>query len=146
MRRKADVQAVVADWSNKFDHIWATRKENRIRVLVARYEEIQDLINALYDHAQRETETLRNVDPEAGDVPVSGTEFRAYSRDQQRILREIADEMGQLVSRSQPDLSANKPHLTHTVEGVDLAKALGIITTSHAAAESVPAAPVVNGE
>jgi hypothetical protein len=54
----------------------------------------------LRDHAQRETETIRNVDPDASEVLVYGPEYRAYEKEQRALLREIADQTGQLPSRA----------------------------------------------
>ena len=116
MRHKADIQAVVAGMADKFGHIWASRKENRIRVLVERHEQIQELIDAIREDARQATESLRALaektgEEYAGEVLVNGPEFRAYSRDQQKILRDIAEEMGQLMTRAQPDNSASTPRL-----------------------------------
>jgi hypothetical protein len=33
MRHKAEIAAVLGDWSNKYGHIWSTKLENRLRVL-----------------------------------------------------------------------------------------------------------------
>ena len=118
------------------------KKETRIRVLTERYEEYQTLIEGLYEHARRETETIRRVDPEAGQVPIDLDKFRSLDIQQRKILRDIADELGQLMSRSQPDTSATKSHLYHSVEGVDMQRVLGLTTSAdtetalnHAAAE-----------
>jgi hypothetical protein len=127
MRHRDAIDAVVAGMVDQFSHIWASRKEVRIRCLVERYEEIQELIDALRKDARQATESLRALAEKTGEeyigeVLVNGPEFRAYSRDQQKILRDIADELGQLVTRSQPDTSANRPHLLHSILGVDLNK------------------------
>jgi hypothetical protein len=99
MNHKPEIAAVVADWTSQFDHIWSTKKENRLRVLTQRLEEIEDLIAALYEHARRETETIRDVDPEASEVPVNGPEYRAYVKEQRALIREISEETGQLPTR-----------------------------------------------
>jgi hypothetical protein len=51
MRHKAEIADRLADWASDFDHIWSTRKENRIRVLTEQYEEYQELIGVLYASA-----------------------------------------------------------------------------------------------
>ena len=131
MRHKADIEARKADWANQFDHIWATKKENRLRCMVERYQEFQSLIDALYEEARQATEAMKRIDPDAADVPVNSKVFWGHHDRQQKILRDIADELGQLMSRSQADNSAAKPHLYHSVEGVDLSKALGLPADSH---------------
>jgi hypothetical protein len=97
LRHKPEIAAVLADWTSQFDHIWSTKKENRLRVLTRRLEEIEDLIAALYEHARRETETIRNVDPEATEVRFNGPENRAYVK--RAVMREISEETGQLPTR-----------------------------------------------
>jgi hypothetical protein len=48
------------------------------------------------------------------------------------------------MSRARPDTGASKAHLTHSVEGIDLAKALGLVTDSRPAAEPTPVAEPVD--
>jgi hypothetical protein len=100
MRHKAEIQAVLAGWTDQFDHIWSTKLENRLRLLTCRLEEVEDQIAALFDHARRETETIRNIDPDASAVPVNGSEYRAYVKEQRALAREIADQTGQLPTRA----------------------------------------------
>ena len=68
MRHKADIEARKADWANQFDHIWATKKENRLRCMVERYQEFQSLIDALYEEARQATEAMKRIDPDAADA------------------------------------------------------------------------------
>jgi hypothetical protein len=131
-RYRTDIAAVLQDWSNKVDHIWAARKEVRIRVLHERYQELQDLIDQLHEEARAATEEIRKDFPDAPEVLVNYKVYCAYHDRQEKILRTIADELGQLPTRSQPDTSANKPHLFHSIVGVDLNKAMGL------SADSVP--------
>jgi hypothetical protein len=77
-------------------------------------------------------------------VPIDHDKFRSIDIQQRKILRDIADELGQLMSRSQPDTSASKPHLIHSVEGIDLSKALGLVTGSRPAVEAVYDVKVVD--
>ena len=42
---------------------------------------------------------IRNVDPEASEVLVNGPEYRAYEKEQRALIREIADQTGQLPQR-----------------------------------------------
>jgi hypothetical protein len=111
MNHKADIAAVLEDWSNKYDHIWSTKLENRLRVLTQRLEEIEDQMELLRDHARRETETIRNVDPEASEVLVNGPEYRAYEKEQRALIREIADQTGQLPARIAVDAGPAKGSL-----------------------------------
>jgi hypothetical protein len=99
MRHKADIQAKKKGWSEQYGHIWSTKVENRLRVLTCRLEEIEDQMELLREHARRETETIRNVDPEASEVLVNGPEYRAYEKEQRALIREIADQTGQLPTR-----------------------------------------------
>jgi len=43
---------------------------------------------------------IPNVDPEASEVPVNGSELRAYAKEQRALTREIADQSGQLLLRT----------------------------------------------
>jgi hypothetical protein len=74
--------------------------QNRIRVLTQRWEQIVYQIELLEDHAVRETETIRRVDPEAGRCQVNGPEIRAYSKEERALAHQIAEETGQLPQRT----------------------------------------------
>jgi hypothetical protein len=99
LRHRDAIDAQLADWTSFLDQIWSTRLENRLRVLTQRLEEIEDQLDLLRDHARRETEMIRNVDPEASEVLVNGPEYRAYEKEQRALIREIADQTGQLPQR-----------------------------------------------
>jgi hypothetical protein len=99
LRHKPDIIAKQQDLSDSLSHIWATKMENRVRVLVQRVEEIEEQLELLADHARRETEAIRNVDPEASEVLVNGPEWRAYEKEQRALLHEIADQTGGLPAR-----------------------------------------------
>jgi cell division septum initiation protein DivIVA len=77
MRHKADIQVVLAGWANTYDHIWSTKLENHVRVLTERWQKIMGQMELLEEHAQRETETIRSVDPEASEVPYNSREYLA---------------------------------------------------------------------
>lgn len=111
MNHRAEVEAKKADWASQYDHIWSTKVENRLRVLTQRLEEIEDQMELLRDHARRETETIRNVDPEASEVLVNGPEYRAYEKEQRALIREIADQTGQLPARIAVDAGPAKGSL-----------------------------------
>jgi hypothetical protein len=112
MRHKAEIEDKKANWSAQFAHIWSTKVENRIRLLTLRLEEIEHQIELLHDHARRETEMIRNVDPEASQVPVNGSELRAYEKEQRALTREIADQTGQL-QRSSVEVNVTKNPITN---------------------------------
>lgn len=99
MHHRADIEAKKADWASTYDHIWSTKVENRLRVLLQRVEEIEDQLELLADHAHRETELIRTVDPDASEVAVNGPEWRAYEKEQRALLHEIADQTGGLPAR-----------------------------------------------
>ena len=88
------------------------KKENGLRVLTRRLEEIEDQLDLLKEHARRETETIRSVDPEASEVSVNGPEYRAYEKEQRALIREIWDATGQLPSRNPVDAGPAKNPLT----------------------------------
>jgi hypothetical protein len=112
MRHRPEVEAKKREQSSEYSHIWSTQKGNRIRVLTARYEELQGLIDALYEHAQQETETLRNVEPDAADVPVNSKEFNAYHDRQVKLVHQIAEETGQLPQRVALDAVVTRNPIT----------------------------------
>jgi hypothetical protein len=113
LRHKADIQAKKVDLSSRFSHIWSTKVWNRLRLLTLRLEEIEHQIELLHDHAERETEMIRNVDPEACQVPVNGSELRAYEKEQRALTREIADQTGQLPQRSSVEVNLTKNPITN---------------------------------
>jgi hypothetical protein len=47
MRHKSETAAVVAGMVAQFDHIWSTKKENRIRLFTVPWEEIEHQIELL---------------------------------------------------------------------------------------------------
>jgi hypothetical protein len=106
-----------------------TNEDNRL-------QEIEHQIDLIHDHARRETEMIRTVDPGAAEVKADAPELRAYVKAQESLVLKIWDATGQLPSRVVPDNSANRPHLFHSVLGVDLEKALGL-STLRAAVEPV---------
>jgi hypothetical protein len=63
-------------------------------------KEIEDQIELLRDHARRETEMIRSVDPDA------------YEKEQRALLREIADQTGQLPQKVAVDIAAARNPLT----------------------------------
>jgi hypothetical protein len=89
-------------------------------VLTQRLEEIEDQIAALFEHAQRETETIRSVDPDASKVPVNGHEYRAYVKEQRALAHQIAEQTGQLPPRNPVDAGPVKSPITdYDVIGLD---------------------------
>jgi hypothetical protein len=71
----------------------------------------------LRDHARRETETIRNLDPE---VPVNGPEYRAYEKEQRALIREIADQTGQLPARiGKIEMGIKNPLTDYDVIAID---------------------------
>lgn len=112
MRHKADVEAKKRDQSSEYSHIWSTRKGNRLRVLTCRLEEVEAQIELLHEHARREWKTISGVDPEASLVPLNSREYLAYVKEQRALLREIADQTGQLPQRVMADVTVAKSPLT----------------------------------
>jgi len=99
MNHRPEVEARKADFASEYSHIWSTRLGNRLGIMTQRLEEIEDQLELLRDHARRQTEMIRTVDPDASEVPVHGSEYRAYEKEQRALLREIADQCGQLPTR-----------------------------------------------
>jgi len=99
MNHKPEIDAIVHGWTDQYDHIWSTKLENRLRVLTCRLEETEDQIAVIKDHARRETETIRSVDPEASEVLFNCPEYRAYVKEQRALIREISEQTGQLPRR-----------------------------------------------
>jgi hypothetical protein len=52
----------------QFVDIWSTKLENRLQVLTQRWEQIVHQIDLVHEHAERETETISNIDPDASEV------------------------------------------------------------------------------
>ena len=100
------------DLSAESSYIWATQKGNRLRVLTVRLEEVEAQIELLHEHARREWELISGVDPEASPVPLNNREYLAYVKEQRALLREIADQTGQLPQRIAADVTVAKSPLT----------------------------------
>lgn len=56
---------------------------------------------------------------QAIEVSVDGPEYRAYSQEQTRLIRMIADEVGQIPVRA-PASPTDHGRYTYTIPGVDL--------------------------
>jgi hypothetical protein len=83
-------------------------------------EDAQDHLDELEDEAERATEEMRKqFGPDAARVLVNYEEWSRYSDLQMRILRAVAEEMGQIPARA--------PAPGATPLGVDLSRALGLL-------------------
>jgi hypothetical protein len=102
-RSKDRIAAVLADWSDEFSDLWSVKKHNRIAELQDAYAGVMARLNELTEEAERATEEMRTVRPNAAKVLVPGNEWRGYTRERARLLREIAEEMGQIQSRNSTD-------------------------------------------
>lgn len=112
LRHKADIQAKKQDLSSEFGHIWSTRKGDRLRVLTCRLEEVEAQIELLHEHARREWETLTGVDLDASPVPLNSREYLAYVKEQRALLREVADQTGQLPQRVSLEATVTRNPIT----------------------------------
>jgi hypothetical protein len=92
------VAEVLAQWSDEFSDLWSVKKHNRIAELQDAYASVMDRLQELIEEAERATEEMRTVSPNAAKVLVPGNEWRGYTRERARLLHEIATEMGQLGS------------------------------------------------
>lgn len=132
-RNKAAIRAVQEGREEQFEHLWAVNKENRLTLIIARVEELQERLDELVREATRQSEEMsRNFGDEAAPVLVNGPEWRAYSREQTKLLDQIADETGQKPNRQPPE-PARGPALRTVVEGVDLNQAFFGAPASEAA-------------
>jgi len=99
LRHKSEVAEAVAGMVDSLGHLWATKMENRLSVLMQRVEEIEEQLELLRDHARRETELIRSVDPSASEVPVNDRAYQSWVKEQRAPLHEIADQCGGLPAR-----------------------------------------------
>jgi hypothetical protein len=94
-RKKARIAAVLADWENEFSDLWRVKKHNRVAELEWLAEEQVARLEELKEDAERATETMRRVDPDAAPVRVPIREWNACTRQLARLNQQIAQEMGQ---------------------------------------------------
>ena len=94
-RRKAELQAILDDWSNEFGDLWAVKKHARVADLEHLADELQARMDELKADAEAATETMRKVHPEAAPVRVPMREWRALTREKANLLDQICREMGQ---------------------------------------------------
>jgi hypothetical protein len=99
MRHRADIEAKKRDQSSEYSHIWCTKKGDALRVLSMQLKDCLQQKALLEEHAARETETIRNVDPDASEVLPQGNEYRAYIKLIKDLERELMDQTGQLYQR-----------------------------------------------
>ena len=94
-RKKARIAAVLADWSNEFSDVWRVKKHNRVAELDWLADEQLARLRELKEDAERATETMRKLDPDAAPVRVPIREWNACTRQLARLEQQIAQEMGQ---------------------------------------------------
>jgi hypothetical protein len=111
-RHRAAIHAKKQDLSSEFGHIWATQKGNRLRGLTDRLEEVVHQIELIHEHAQRETELIRTVDPDAAEVRCNSRELLAYDKEYRALAREIADQCGQLPQRVSLETTVTRNPIT----------------------------------
>ena len=111
-RHRAEVEAKKRDQSSEYGHIWATQKGNRLRGLTDRLEEVVHQIELIHEHAARETELIRTVDPDAAEVKCNSRELLAYDKEYRALAREIADQCGQLPQRVSLDAVVTRNPIT----------------------------------
>jgi hypothetical protein len=94
-RKRAQIAAVLADWSNEFSDLWRVKKHNRVAELGWLADEQVARLGELKEDAERATETMRKIDPDAAPVRVPLRDWNARTRQLARLEAQIADEMGQ---------------------------------------------------
>jgi uncharacterized protein YfiM (DUF2279 family) len=154
-RRKGEIAAILADWSNEFSDLWAAQKHARVADLVYLADQIQERMNELIEDAERATETLRSVDPTAGPVRVPLRDWRGLTRDKAKLLDQIMNEMGQNPQhlpalaehrREVLGLASGLPAKTYPIDvRVEVAQLVWLATAARMAARSWLAASVRAG-
>jgi hypothetical protein len=99
MRHKAEVAAVLAEWSDEFAGLWSAKKYNRVADIQHLAGTIQDRMDELLEDAAMATEVMRSVNPDAAPVRVPLREWQSLVREKARLVHQIADELGQLPPR-----------------------------------------------
>ena len=99
-KNKHRINAVLAEWSNEFSDLWAVKKHARVADLIADHDSLRERQDELIEDAERATEVMRRVDPDAAPVRVPAREWRALVRDKAKLNHQIAEEMGQLVQHA----------------------------------------------
>jgi hypothetical protein len=95
MRKKPQIKAVRDQWENEFSDIWRVKKHNRLAELEWLAREQVARLKELKEDAERATETMRRIDPDAAPVRVPLRDWNACTRQLARLEAQIADEMGQ---------------------------------------------------
>jgi hypothetical protein len=72
---KAELQAILDDWANQASDIWAVQKHNRWADMQHDLEQVIARLAELKEDAERATEVMRRVDPDAAPVRVPAREF-----------------------------------------------------------------------
>ena len=100
-RNKHRINVVLAEWSNEFSDLWAVKKHARVADLQSQADSLQERIDEMEEDAERATEVMRRVDPDAAPVRVSPLrEYRGLIKDKARLLDQIEDSMGQKVQHA----------------------------------------------
>jgi hypothetical protein len=92
---KAELQAILDDWSNEFSDLWSVKKHDRVADAQHDLDEVNARLAELKEDAERATETMRNVHPEASPVRVPSREWRALVNLKIKLRDQICREMGQ---------------------------------------------------
>jgi hypothetical protein len=124
--------ALREDQYSALNHLWIAQQELRIAEAQADYEDLVEDIEELQTHAQ------------AQGKPVAQSRAYLHCRDSKRkIRRDVADELGQLPTRTTVQLGTEPEGFAITINGVDMSQAYpgrgdGVPTT--APVQSLPVA------
>jgi hypothetical protein len=99
MNHKHEIAVLLSDATAKLDHIWSTKVENHVRGLTERWAQVWHQIDLLHEHARRETETIRSIDPDASEVPVNDRVVDRYSKLELTLSHQFLEITGQLPTR-----------------------------------------------
>jgi hypothetical protein len=99
---KAEIAAVTAGMVEEFSYLWGAKLKDHVRLLTSRLRKIWRQMDLLEEHAARETETMRAIDPDASEVPYNSREYLAYQKAEQSLSHQILEITGQLMSRAHP--------------------------------------------
>jgi hypothetical protein len=104
---------VTAGMVEEFDHVWGAKLKDHVLLLTSRLRKVWGQLALLEEHAERETETIRNVEPEASRVPYRTREYQSYVKLEAQLSHQLCEILGVLPQRTQPsDHGAAKNPIT----------------------------------
>ena len=112
---RTQIDELIREMGDKFADLWIANKHTRVAEIQADYE--------------ARVELMRGMEEKADEFGIDHLMWDKHAQAKAKLRREAAEELSQLSTRTPAPVSDHNPKLYHTIEGVDLNKAMGLVPT-----------------